>query len=182
MGKRERFILYLLLGVLVVMAASLLIVKEKKRIARETMVFAYFLDYDAEQQKSSLVPARREVNRSQSTEEKIRFAIEQLLKGLTEREKEEGLTNAVAENAILLNVKVEGDTVYLDFSREIEQGGGTALMTDRLVQIVFTATQFYPVTRVRLLIDGEFIKYFSGEGITDVEHPMSREDFNYLVK
>ncbi len=172
----------MLLAVLIIMAVSLLVIKERNRRAGETGVFVYFLNYDQGEQKSYLVPQRREIERTNVLEEKIRLAIESLLKGLTEEEKEAGLTNAVAENAVLLNVTIDGDTVYLDFSRDIEQGGGTEMMTDRLAQIIFTATQFYPVTKVQLLINGKTIKYFSGEGITDVEHPMDRDTFQYSVR
>jgi spore germination protein GerM len=182
MDKRQRVILYLLLGVFILMSASLLIIKERNRRASETSVLVYFLNYDEQEEKSYIIPMRKEIEKAESVEEKIRFSIEHLLKGLTEEEKEKGLTNAVAENAVLLNVNVDGDTVYLDFSEGIERGGGTAMMTERLVQIIFTATQFYPVTKVKLLINGKSIKYFSGEGITDVEYPMDRDTFQYSVR
>lgn len=182
MDKRERVIVYLLLAVFIIIAVSFLVVKERNRRVGETSVFVYFLNYDQQEQRSYLVPLRREVERTKTVEEKIKLAIESLIKGLTEEEKEQGLINAVAENAVLLNVTIDGDTVYLDFSKEIEEGGGTEMMTDRLVQIIYTATQFYPVTKVRLLINGKTIQYFSGEGITEVEHPMDRSTFEYTVK
>lgn len=179
MDKKQRVIVYLLLVVFVAMAVSLLVIKERNRRLGETMVLVYFLSYDEAQQKSRLVPLRREIEKAETVEEKIRFAIEHLLKGLTDAEKEAGLTNAMAEKAVLLNVTIDGDTVYLDFSKDIEVGGGTEMMTARLVQIIYTATQFYPVTKVQLLINGKNIKYFSGEGITDVDHPMDRDTFKY---
>jgi len=182
MDKRQRVIVYTLLAVMIAAAVSLVIVKEKNRIASESRIFVYFVGYDNEKQESYLVPLQRESGKIAELEGKIKFAVEHLFTGLTEEEKAAGLTNAVVEDALLLSIKVEGDTVYLDFSKEIEQGGGTEMMTDRLAQIVFTATQFEPVTKVRMLIDGNFIKYFSGEGITDVEHPMSRDNFNYSVR
>ncbi len=182
MDKRQRIILYMLLGVLIVIAVSFLFVKERNRIAAKRGVFVYFLGYDEEQKNSYLVPLWRETDKALETDEKIKLAIEYLFKGLTEEEKVAGLTNAVVEDTLLLNVRVEGDTVYLDFSKEIEQGGGAEMMTDRLAQIVFTATQFEPVTKVQMLIEGNFIKYFSGEGITDVEHPMSRDNFDYSIR
>ena len=33
-----------------------------------------------------------------------------------------------------------------------------------------------------MLINGKTIKYFSGEGITEVEEPMDRKEFNYTIK
>lgn len=172
----------MLAGILLIAVVSLIVVKLRARIAGETTVWTYFLRYDEPQKKSYLVPVKRQVERTKGTEEKIKAAIEVLLKGISEEEKEKGLTSSVNEKAVLLAVRIEDDTAYLDFSKEIEAGGGTLMMTTRLGQIVFTATQFPPVTKVRILINGKFIKYFSGEGITDVESPMGRDNFSYLAE
>jgi spore germination protein GerM len=182
MDKRQRFVVYILLAIMIVAAVSLIIVKEKNRIASGSRISVYFVGYDHEKQESYLIPLQRGSGKISGLEGKIRFAVENLFKGLTEEEKAAGLTNAVVKDALLLSIRVEGDTVYLDFSKEIEQGGGTEMMTDRLAQIVFTATQFEPVMKVRMLIEGKFIKYFSGEGLTDVEHPMSRDNFDYDIR
>ncbi|MCM8760196.1 MAG: GerMN domain-containing protein [Candidatus Omnitrophica bacterium] len=177
MNNKERIVLYILLGVLIIMVVLFVGIKEKSWIFGKRNVSIYLLIYE-EKESVSLVPVKREITGSNDIEQKIRFAIEWLLKGPTETEKEAGLKTAMPEGATLIDVKVQGDTVFLNFSKEIEQGGGTMLMMDRLAQIVYTATQFVPVSKVRLLINGEFIKYFSGEGITDVENPMSRDNFN----
>jgi len=182
MGKNQKLVLHLLAGILLITVVALIAIKVKIRIAEETTVWAYFLKYDEPQKKSYLVPVKRQVERTKSPEEKIKAALEVLLKGISEEEKEKGLTNSVNEKAALLEVRIEDDTAYLDFSKEIEAGGGTSMMTERLGQIVFTATQFPPVEKVRILINGKFIKYFSGEGITDVESPMGRENFSYLAE
>jgi len=182
MEKRQRVIILVLAVVFVLLVVYLAAVRKGVWFARERSVLAYFLSYDESRQKNYLVPVRRRIERAKGQEDKIKAAVEQLLKGLTEEEKGAGLTSAVAEDASLLEVRIEDDTTYLDFSKEIEQGGGTSMMMDRLGQIVFTATQFYPVSKVRILINGKFIKYFSGEGITDVENPMGRDNFSYLVR
>lgn len=179
MSRKQKIVLYSLVGVFIIMVCSFIYIKE---IRIKKSVFIFLLGYTEEEQSPYLVPVEREISRTNSIEEKIRAAIELLLKGPNEKEKEQGLSTAMPEISTLINIKVEGDTVFLDFSKEIEQGGGTMLMTDRLAQIVYTATQFPPVSKVRLLINGEFIKYFSGEGITDVEGPMGRDNFNYAVK
>ncbi|MCM8830124.1 MAG: GerMN domain-containing protein [Candidatus Omnitrophica bacterium] len=181
MDQRERILLYILLGIFVITVISFVGIKERSRIFGKRNVLIYLLSYE-EKESVYIVPLKREIPKTNDIEQKIRFAIEYLLKGPTEMEREAGLNTAMPEGATLIDVKVEGDTVFLNFSKEIEQGGGTMLMMDRLAQIVYTATQFYPVNKVRLLINGEFIKYFSGEGITDVENPMSRDNFNYTVK
>ena len=77
---------------------------------------------------------------------------------------------------------MEEDTVLLNFSKQIDEGGGTETMLARLRQIVYTATQFSGVNKVRFLIDGQPIKYFSSEGLTEVEHPIGRADLEMEEK
>lgn len=179
MDRKERIVVYILVGLFIIMVFSLVFIREFRT---KRSVFIFLLGYKEETQSSYLVPVVREIPRTNRIEDKIRMAIDLLLKGPDEKEKSMGITTAMPETSILIDVKVEGDTAFLNFSKEIEQGGGTMLMTDRLAQIVYTATQFPPISKVQLLINGEFIKYFSGEGITDVENPMSRENFNYEIK
>jgi len=181
MRRNERIVIYGLLGLLVVMVLSFFFIKEKIIIFGERSASVFFLQYEEETKTNYLVPVKRAIPRG-NIEEKIKAAIDELLKGPDEKEKADGLNTAMPEGATLIDVKVEGDIAFLNFSKEIEQGGGTMLMTDRLAQIVYTATQFPPVNKVRLLINGEPIKYFSGEGLTDVENPMGRDNFNYPIK
>lgn len=179
MHRKERIVLYGLLGLLIMMVFAFVIIKE---IKTKGNVFIYLLGYSEESPSSCLIAVERSIPRIASTEEKIRIAVESLLKGPNEKEKSAGLSSAMPEEATLVDIRIEGDIVYLDFSKDIEKGGGTTLMMDRLAQIVYTATQFPPVSKVQLLINGKPIKYFSGEGITDVEKPMGRDNFNYEIK
>ncbi|MGI6595196.1 MAG: GerMN domain-containing protein [Candidatus Ratteibacteria bacterium] len=146
------------------------------------MSLFFFLAYNEETQSSCLVPVKRPISRTNNTEEKIQIAITALLEGPDEKEKAAGLSSVMPENASLLEVELKDNIVFLDFSKEIEQGGGTVLMMDRLAQIVYTATQFSSYGKVQMLINGKTIKYFSGEGITEVEEPMDRKEFNYTIK
>jgi spore germination protein GerM len=123
------------------------------------------------------MPVQRKIGfYGKSIQNKVESAIKELIKGPTEEEKKEGFSTSLNENTRLLNVSIEGDTVNLDFSKEVEEGGGTLLMESRIAQIVYTATQFEGIKKVRFLIEGKNIDYFSGEGITIVEKPIGRED------
>jgi len=116
-----------------------------------------------------------------STADQLKAAITSLIAGPTDEETAQGLLTSVPANAKLNNAWIEDGIAFLDFSREIEKGGGTAEMRERLAQIVYTATQFTEVTAVRLLIDNKPIKYFSSEGLTDVENPLSRTSFQDIL-
>ena len=111
----------------------------------------------------------------------IRYALEQLISGPNSEETEEFISCVPTETK-LLDVRIDGDLIYVDFDETVETGGGIEEIRGRLAQIVFTATQFNPDAGVVLLINGKEIKSFSGEGITEVEKPMHRDEFLDFVK
>ena len=115
------------------------------------------------------------------TSEMIKYALKELILGPTQEESEAYISCVPAE-ANIRDVKIENDLIYVDFDENIESGGGVLELQGRLAQIVFTATQFSPQSGVRLLIEGKEIKSFGGEGITDVEKPMFRSDFEKFLQ
>ena len=129
-----------------------------------------------------VVPLVRDMPRLRPVEEKVKNVITLLLQGPEEAEKTAGYDSALPREAQLLSVFMEEDTVLLNFSRQIDEGGGTEMMLARLRQIVYTATQFSGVDKVRFLIEGQPIKYFSSEGLTQVEHPIGRADLEMEEK
>ncbi len=123
-----------------------------------------------------VIPVVRQVERVRDLEEKLKKVIALLLNGPSEQEKEAGFETALPEGVECLSVFVQDGIAFLNFSPQIESGGGTQTMKARLQQIVYTATQFKDVEKVRFLIDGQPIKYFSSEGLTEVEEPIGRSD------
>lgn len=113
---------------------------------------------------------------------RIRAALEMLLLGPLPEEAGEGYLTELPPGITVKGVRLEGDVAFVDFSPEIAAGGGTASMRARLMQVVYTVTRFGRVNRVRFLIDGEMIDYFSGEGLTEVESPLGRADFPMEAK
>ncbi len=174
MKRYERFIIIGLVSFLILILIFLFFLKVRNIFLKQTGVYIYLTQQRDNQ--TFIIPVRREVKYYKKVESKIFSAMKELLKGPSEEEKKAGISTSLNENTRLLEVKVEGDTVNLDFSREVEEGGGTILMETRIAQIVCTATQFPEIEKVRFLIEGKTINYFSGEGITIVEKPVSRED------
>lgn len=175
MSIQKKVVLGLLIlwGVLLIVFGLL-----RSGIISHGKIFVYFF-HNTQDGAMSLVEVRREAKISlvRDVPEKIKYALNQLIVGPTLEESSAGYISCVPSDAQVLNVRKEGDIIYVDFSPEIEYGGGIWEIKGRLAQIVFTATQFFPDAGVRILIDGKEIKSFSGEGITDVEKPMYRKDF-----
>jgi hypothetical protein len=107
----------------------------------------------------------------------IAKAVDMLLKGYTFTESGMGLSSAVPFEVTLLGMTTEPDKVVtIDLSGDFAAGGGTASMTARLAQLVYTATQWDHDLGVRLALDGEVVDVFSSEGIV-IDAPMTRGDF-----
>lgn len=102
----------------------------------------------------------------------LETAFETLLNGPTG----ENYTTAIPEGTKLLNLKVNQQDVYLNLSQEFTSGGGSASMTDRLAQIIYTATSFGQVENVWISVENKPLKTLGEEGLI-INQPMTREDF-----
>jgi len=174
MGKKQKVVIYILLSLFILLLFLLGAWEVIEKFTQKTTVYVFFVKQ--ENDRTIIQPVKRKIKYYGRIENKIETAIKELLKGPTEEEKKNGFSTSLNENTRILNLSIEGDTVNLDFSKDVEEGGGTLLMETRIAQIVYTSTQFPGIERVRFLIEGKTINYFSGEGITIVEKPISRED------
>lgn len=107
-------------------------------------------------------------------------AMEALLAGYTFSEVDLGLGSAVPFETKLLGVEIEEPGALVDLNRAFESGGGTASVHGRLGQLVYTVTQFEGVDQVELMLDGEAVTVFSGEGI-EISSPLTRDGFADLL-
>ncbi|MFS8870689.1 GerMN domain-containing protein, partial [Synechococcus sp. R5-15] len=82
--------------------------------------------------------------RAFDTQEAIRLALEELIAG----PRDPHLTTAIPPQTRVLDVRVEGDDIFLNFSPEFTQGGGSTAMMSRIAQVLYTATSQNPGARV----------------------------------
>lgn len=120
----------------------------------------------------TVAEARRTVPRG-GAEDLLAAALAALLEGPTEDERARGLSTAIPSGTRLRGVRIQDGTARVDFSREVESGGGSASMLGRFWQIVYTATQFREARAVRIVIDGQERQAMGGEGVI-IEHPVPR--------
>lgn len=117
----------------------------------------------------TLEPVHRRTGRLE-----LRERVERQLEALKEGpEPGSGLSTVVPPDAELLGARLADGLLTVDLSAGFERGGGTAAMVGRLNQLFYTLTQPSDVDAVRLLIEGEEVRVFSGDGII-VDQPWVR--------
>ncbi|MEO0490877.1 MAG: GerMN domain-containing protein, partial [Cyanobacteria bacterium J06659_2] len=89
---------------------------------------------------------------------------------------EAGPFSAIPEDTELLDLAVESDGVHVNLSSDFQFGGGSASMTGRLAQVIYTASSLEPTTAVWLSVDGEPLEVLGGEGLI-IDQPMTRSQF-----
>ncbi|MGQ9866448.1 MAG: GerMN domain-containing protein [Pseudanabaenaceae cyanobacterium] len=106
-----------------------------------------------------------------STEEAIASALH-ALKG---NPPANDLYSAVPPETEILSVTAKDGEVRINLSAAFGQGGGSASMMGRLVQVLYTATSLDPEAKVFLSVEGQPLTWLGGEGI-EVLQPLTRKD------
>lgn len=102
----------------------------------------------------------------------LKAATEQLLAGPANST----VVTTIPRDTQLRSFAVRDDGVHIDLSKEFTTGGGTASMTARVAQILYTATSLNPNAQVWLSVEGEPLKTLGGEGLL-IEQPLTRKSF-----
>lgn len=75
-----------------------------------------------------------------------------------------------------LGVNIKGDIAYANMNQAFFSAGGSTGMLLRLGQVVFTLTQFPPISSVQFLDEGKVKDVAGGEGFP-LNRPLARKDF-----
>lgn len=76
----------------------------------------------------------------------------------------------------LRKLSLEADGVHVDLSKEFTAGGGSASMTGRVAQVIYTASSLDPAAKVWLEVEGTPLEVLGGEGLM-LDQPLTRENF-----
>lgn len=109
-----------------------------------------------------------------------RATVRTLLSGPTAHERSLGLSTTIPAASRLLGLTIRHGTADVNLNAAYESGGGSLSMTARLMQMVFTLTQFTPVQRVTFRIEGKHVSVFGGEGVV-LDHPVTRDAFQSFL-
>ena len=131
----------------------------------------YWLDDKGDRFELSANPVI--IEKSSDNQEILKTALESLLAGSTKAKQ----ITTIPQGTELLNLTIDSEGVKVDLSQEFITGGGSASMTGRLAQILYTSTSLDPNTKVWLTIDGQLLEILGEEGL-EIEQPMTRQWFD----
>ncbi|MBI4533952.1 MAG: GerMN domain-containing protein [Candidatus Melainabacteria bacterium] len=111
------------------------------------------------------------VMRPKMSDESLKGAVIELLRGPSKAERMEGLASEIPVGTILLAVKNNQGNVELNLSRRFASGGGCRSMETRLEQLSRTVAGSAGQDKVFLSIEGERLSTYAGEGL-EIKQPI----------
>ncbi|MEM9541292.1 MAG: GerMN domain-containing protein [Cyanobacteria bacterium P01_E01_bin.42] len=139
---------------------------------KDQVVEIYWLNAQGNEIALVASSASIEVKAENPPEDILETALEQLLAGPSS----DRHATTIPEDTQLRNVIYKGDGIHVNLSEEFTFGGGTASMTGRVAQILYTVTSIDPNGKVWLEIEGEPLEVLGGEGIL-LNLPLTRQSF-----
>ncbi|MBD1894062.1 GerMN domain-containing protein [Coleofasciculus sp. FACHB-129] len=122
--------------------------------------------------KIEVVPAPVKIQAGVKSENILEGAFNRLLAGPNDP----AYSSTIPKGTQLRNLDVREDGVHVDLSQEFTAGGGSASMTGRVAQILYTATSINPNTNVWIDVEGKRLEVLGGEGL-ELNQPLTRQNF-----
>jgi spore germination protein GerM len=144
------------------------IAENTQKPAKTENIEVYWLDNDLK-----LVATSVTLQKANNKQTSLENALNILLTGATEGNN----STTIPEGTKLLNLSVAKDGIHVNLSDQFTSGGGSASMTARLGQIIYTATSLDPNAAVWINVNGQPLEELGGEGI-EVIQPMTRKLFD----
>jgi germination protein M len=108
-------------------------------------------------------------------------ALRALLDGPTPAERAAGVLTVIPAGTRLLGVDLDyaAHEAVVDLSGEFAEGGGSLSLVARVMQVVYTVTQFPGVDLVRFRLDGQPVVDLGGEGL--YVDGLTRDRYDWIV-
>ncbi|MEL6580341.1 MAG: GerMN domain-containing protein [Cyanobacteria bacterium J06621_12] len=120
-----------------------------------------------------LVPSKMTFKKSVKSERVLATALETLL---AQPPADAEYTTAIPQGTKLLSLSTDNTGTHINLSQEFVAGGGSASMSSRLAQIIYTASSLSEKDRIWISVEGKPLENLGEEGIV-VSQPMTKKDF-----
>lgn len=141
-------------------------------ITQERVVQICWLNPTSE--KIELVSKSMTFKKSVKPERVLQTALETLL---AQPPADAKYTTAIPPGTKLLKFSTDKTGIHLDLSQEFISGGGSASMSSRLAQIIYTASASSDREPIWISVEGKPLENLGGEGIM-INQPITKEKFN----
>lgn len=128
----------------------------------KSYVSVYFIGQNKNKEEVYKIVKREYSAKTDGT--KLRFSIENLLKGPNQEEKAKGIYSEIPQGTKLISLEETPNKIVINLSGDFEQGGGTDGLYKRLYQLIKTANKNTALD-VYLYINGKQANVVGGEGI-----------------
>lgn len=119
-----------------------------------------------------VVPSLISLKSADKPGELLEGAFNSLLAGPTDP----AFATTIPKGTKLRKLTSQPDGVHVDLSKEFTEGGGSASMTGRVAQVIYTASSLDPGAKVWISVDGKPLEVLGGEGLM-LDQPITRETF-----
>jgi spore germination protein GerM len=116
----------------------------------------------------ALVP----VTRTFTGGDRLKGAVEELLRGPSDEEIARGLGSEIPRGTILLGIGGHGSVIDVNLSRRFASGGGALSLETRVEQLRRTVADAAGARKVYLAVEGERIYTAAGEGL-EIKQPLN---------
>ncbi len=130
--------------------------------------------YWLKNQGNHIAVAPKSLDLPKSTNQKA--VLEQTFDTLLAGSTDPTVTTTIPQGTKLRSLEVRNDGVHINLSKEFTQGGGSASMTGRVAQILYSATSLTPDAQVWIDVEGKKLEVLGGEGL-ELDQPITRKSF-----
>ena len=123
--------------------------------------------------KIELVSNKMTFEKSIKPDTILKTALETLL---AEPPTDAAYTTAIPPGTKLLDLSTKDSGTHINLSQEFASGGGSASMSSRLAQIIYTVSNSSDREPIWISVEGEPLRNLGEEGIV-VSQPMTKKDF-----
>ncbi len=141
-----------------------------KQQEEKEYIWVYFLGLDSDS-NGIYKRVKREIPKD---ENKLEFAIKELLKGPNIVEKASGIYSEIPQNTKLISIKQTGNKIIINLSSDFELGGGTDSIYSRMMQLIKTSVNCTQNKKIYLYLNGKQVNFIGGEGIM-ISQPLTEK-------